>query len=365
MRNMLFFAASTALTAGVASADIFIPEGDADSILHLTDDRAFVARIDGAENVHGLAVAPDAQLLIAGSLSTAPKGTGLPVLESSHSIGMGSMSDSGEDAEITMDGDEKMIDAEHDAHHGPSNSSTGSNDTSIVTILDTDTHEPVRKVSVAGIVHHVAVDPSETYALVTHPTLGSVSIIDIAKGVAAGPIATGPNPEYAVADPRTGRFFVSNAGNATISEVDPATGFVARNVRLETGPKHLQLLPDERLLVAAEADAGSVSLIDADSGDLVERYEIGGDLHGVQADKSAIYVSALGQDRVVRIDRATGARGAVEMDGPYHMTLTDDGLMVSSNEVANVHLLDLDTLETISTMQTNGIAHQIVVEPSI
>ncbi|SPJ22545.1 hypothetical protein PAA8504_00339 [Palleronia abyssalis] len=365
MRNMLLFAAATALTAGVASADVFIPEGDADSILHLADDGAVVARIDGVENVHGLALAPDMKFLIAGSLSTAPKGTGLPVLESSHSIGMGSMSDSGENAEITMDGDEKMTDAEHDAHHGPSNSITGSNDTSIVTIRDADTYAPVRKVSVAGIVHHVAVDPSETYALVTHPTLGGISIIDIAEGVAAGPIATGPNPEYAVADPRTGRFFVSNAGNATISEVDPAKGFVARNLPLETGPKHLQLLTDERLLVAAEADAGFVSLIDADSGEIVERYEIGGNLHGVQADSSAIYASALGRGRVVRIDRATGARTAVQMDGPYHMALTGDGLMVSSSEDANVRLLDPNTLETISTTQTNGIAHQIVVEPSI
>ncbi|SEO10253.1 YncE family protein [Palleronia pelagia] len=365
MQNLLIFAATTALTAGVATADVFIPEGDADSILHLTDDGTVVARVDGVRNVHGLAVAPDLNLLIAGSLSAAPKGTGLPVLESSHSIGMGSMSDSGENAEMTMDGDEKMTDAEHDAHHGPTNGAAVSGDTSIVTILDKDTHAPVRKVPVAGIVHHVAVDPSETYALVTHPSLGGVSIIDIAEGVAAGPIATGPNPEYAVADPRTGRFFVSNAGNATISEVDPAKGFVARNIPLETGPKHLQLLPEERLLVAAEADAGFVSLIDADSGQIVERYEIGGDLHGVQADSSAIYASALGQDQVVRIDRATGARTAVQMDGPYHMALTDDGLMVSRNEDASVRLLDPNTLETISTTQTNGIAHQIVVEPSI
>ncbi|MDT0684080.1 YncE family protein [Roseicyclus sp. F158] len=365
MRNLLLMTATTALTAGVASADIFIPEGNADSILHLADDGTVVARIDGVENVHGLAVAPDAQLLIAGSLSEAPSGTGLPVLQSSHSIGMGTVSVGGENAEMTVGDDEKMTDAEHDAHHGAAESATGSGDTSIVTILDTDTHEPVRKVTVAGIVHHVAVDPSETYALVTHPSLGGVSIIDIAKGVAAGPIATGPNPEYAVADPKTGRFFVSNAGNATISEIDPAKGFVARNIPLETGPKHLRLLSDERLLVAAEADAGFVSLIDADSGEIVERYQIGGELHGVQADRSAIYVNALGQDRVVRIDRATGARDAVRMDGPYHMALTGDGLMVSSNADASVRLLDPNTLETISTTQTNGIAHQIVVAPSI
>ncbi|XWN33060.1 MAG: hypothetical protein ROR55_08280 [Devosia sp.] len=254
-------------------ADIFIPAGDA--ILHLSADGSTIARIEGIDNVHGLALAPSAGLIVAGSLSQG-------------------MTDSPRASTDEIDiSARRMIDQssfcedEHNAHHRIAG--TGKTATvSIVTIYDAASHERVREIDVGGMDHHVAIDDSETYTVVPHPGLGGVCIITIGTGEVRGPIATGPNSEYAVADPRTGRFFVSNAGNGTISDVDPKAGIVMRNLQLTAGPKHRQFLPEQRILVVAGAEVGFATLLDADSGEQIDRFEIGGLLHGIQADVNAL-----------------------------------------------------------------------------
>lgn len=351
MRPLAALFAIVAMSATPATADIFIPTGDA--ILHLADDGSKIARIEGVDNVHGLAVAPRAGLVVAGSLSQRmASNTGIKADETEMS------------GRRTLEGS-TVTEDEHDAHHGAFEAGKTAT-VSTVTIYDLASHKPVRKIDVGGMVHHVAVDDSETYAIVTHPGLGGVSIITIGHGEVRGPIATGPNPEYAVADPRTGRFFVSNAGNGTISDVDPKAGIVKRNFPLTTGPKHLQLLPEQRILVVAEADAGFASLLDADSGEQIDRFEIGGALHGIQADVNALYVSAHKRDRVIRIDLATGERteSAVQIK-PYHMTLAPNGLLVSSSAEDVVKLLDRSTLDSKADIVPDGIAHQIVVAPNL
>lgn len=353
MRALALCLTTTALLAAPAFADTFIPEGDADSVLHLADDGSVIGRIRGLENVHGLALAPRSGTLIAGSLSQARREPG-------------SADMAGADADGTsgsMIRPESMSQAEHERHHLGGAATSGA--VSVVSLVDADTHEVTRRVEVPGMVHHVAVDAAERHAVVTHPGLGSVSIIDLGTGGVTATMATGPEPEYAVADPETGRFFVSNAGNATISELDPEAGIVTRNIPLEADPKHLQLVPGTRTLVAAEADAGTVSLVDADTGAVTDRFEIGGELHGVQSDGEALYVGARERGRVVAVDLTTGERRETEaVEEPYHLALAPGAVMVSSAGSGAVATLDPETLEVRRTIDAASVAHQIVVAPA-
>ncbi|TCD13727.1 YncE family protein [Oricola cellulosilytica] len=327
----------TSLIAGGsgALADIYIPEGDANTTLVLSDKFEVLRRIEGLEAVHGLAAIPGRDILLAGSLATIERGNVQKPAAASED--------------------------EHDAHHGGGQEPMDGT-VSIVSAVEAETGEIIKKIEVPGSVHHVETSTDGKWAVVTHPGLASVSIIDLGDFSVAATVATGPEPEYSVYDPVTGRFFVSNAGNGTVSDVDPEKGYVVRNLVLDNGPKHLAFDSEARRIFAAEADNGTVSVIDADSGDTLQRFEIGGELHGIAEGENVVYVSARETGKIVKVDVATGKSSEVSVGPqPYHMTLSDEGLLVSSAAEALVWVLDPRDLSVRSTIPTQGIGHQMVV----
>ena len=233
MRTIMLLAA-TALAATGAQADVFLPEGDADSVLHLDDDLGVVGRIDGLENPHGLAVASSRGLLVIGSLSQTERS----------------------DA-TAPDRPAGMSEAEHEAHHG--GMAGGPDASSVVTLARMADHGVAARIEVPGMVHHVEVDSSDRYAVVTHPGLEGVSIVDLQDGSVRGPIRTGPEPEYAVFLPEEDAFMVSNAGDATLSVLDPERGVVLRNLPLDAGPKHLDRAEDGTRAFHLSGESGSDS----------------------------------------------------------------------------------------------------------
>jgi len=332
MRRFVLTVAATLIAGSAAQADVYIPEGEGGTALHLDDDFNVVGRISGLDNVHGLASAPRRGLLVAGSLSETMPGE--------------------------VDKPAAVSEEDHAVHHG-GGAAPAPEAVSLVTLVDAKSHEILRRIEVPGIVHHVEVSADERWAMVTHPALDSVSIIDLETGEVTATVLTGPIPEYAISDPKTGRFFVSNAGNDTISDVDPEAGIVLRNFKQEDGPKHMQLDAEARQLIVSESDAGTVAIVDADSGDTLDRYDIGGGLHGVAAADGVIWSSARDRDRVVRIDQDTGARIEAEVGpSPYHMARVDGALIVSSAAEDVAWILDPDTLELRKTVETQGVGHQ-------
>lgn len=326
------------LMAGSASiADVYIPEGELGTVLHLDQSFNEAGRIEGLDNVHGLAGAPERGILVAGSLSESVPG------------------DVAKPAAVSEE--------DHDAHHGGRDMAK-SGAVSLVTLVDADSHEVLRRIEVPVIVHHVGISADERFAAVTHPGLDSVSLTDLESGEVTATVTTGPVPEYAIADPKTGNFFVSNAGNATISVLDPEDGIVTRNFKLQGPPKHIQLDADARQLIVSESDNGIVSIMDADSGETLDTIDIGGELHGIAADDDAIWSSVHGRDRVVRVDRSTGKRLEANIGPePYHMARVDDALLVSSAAKPVLWVLDPETLELRQTIETDSTAHQFAAMP--
>ena len=324
-------------TALPASADVLLPEGDAGSVLRLSDDLSVLGRIEGFPAVHGLAAAPARGLLIAGSLAESDEGIERP-------------------AGMSMD--------DHDAHHGDGAMGAAAGmkaTTSPLSLVDAATGEIVHRIAVPGMVHHVAVDADERYAVATHPGLGSASLIDLETRELVATIATGPNPNYAVAGPSNGRFVVSNAGNGTLSVIDPERAFVERNIKIDGAGEHMVLR--EGRAIVARAEDGHVSIVDVASGETVSTLDIGGRLHGVEVDADGtVFVSARERGRIVRLDPETGERTESSPGPqPYHMTMTDRGLLVSSAAEPVVWVVDPDTLAVTDTIETAAVAHQMVV----
>lgn len=142
------------------------------------------------------------------------------------------------------------------------------------------------------------------------------------RGAAANPvlrtIAVGQSPAALAVDERTGRAFVVNSGDNTVSVLDTRTATLLRTVGVGWAP--LAIAVDERagrvFVVNASARylaTGSVSVLDAASGRLVNTTAVGVTPYAAAIDQRAgrVFVLATGAGprglgRVSMLDAATG-----------------------------------------------------------
>jgi len=214
-------------------------------------------------------------------------------------------------------------------------------------------------------VHHTAVSPDGRYGVATHPAGDGISVIDLQSQELAAFVATGPMPNYAVFGADPGVVYVSNTGNGTVSEVDLARGIVRRNLVAGAGPEHLVIDAKAARLYAADADAGRVLELALESGETLRSFEIGGALHGLALteDGGRLIVAGLGENKLAAIDLDKGTVATVPLaDQPYHVAMVPGTgrLYVSSRAAPKVWIVDADDLAVVGEIPVADIAHQIV-----
>lgn len=337
---------STPLAA--LAGTVFIPEGGANDVLIVDSETGQArGRIEGLEAVHGLAGAPGVKYLVAGSFTEIDR------------------EDAGQMAKP-----KNVSASDHAAHHAKKEKSAMPEDMglSLVSIIDAATGEIVRRIEVPGAVHHTAVSPDGRWAVATHPAGDGISVIDLETLSFKGFIPTGPMPNYAVFAPAGDKVFVTNAGNGTLSEVDVAEGFVARNARAGDTPEHLVLNQDGSAAFVADAESGRALRIDLNSGKVTGNWEIGGEVHGIALsdDGNTLFVAGKGSNRLVSIDLTSGEASDRPLSpAPYHMTtIPGEGkLFVSSRRDSKVWIVDQATLEPTGEIAVGDIGHQMVALP--
>lgn len=339
-----------ATTASAGSGRVFVPEGSGDSVLVVEAETGkVVRRIEGLEAVHGLAGAPGVPYLVAGSYAETARG---------------------ETAAVARP--EAVSEDEHAAHHAPAaGPPMGPADAgiSLLSVLDAESGEILRRIEVPGAVHHTAVSPDGRFAVATHPTGGGISVIDLGTLQMTRFIATGEMPNYAAfsaEDP--GLVYVSNAGNGTVSEVDLGRGIVRRNMIAGLAPEHLAIDPARGTLYAADADAGTVQEIGLADGMSRRGFEIGGEIHGLALteDGSALLVAGRGEDKIASVALDSGTvRFAPLAPEPYHLTVVPGtgSAFVSSRAEPKVWIIDAATLAATSAFAVQGEGHQMVALP--
>ncbi|GBE42678.1 cytochrome D1 heme domain protein [bacterium BMS3Bbin10] len=333
--------------AALAEPLVYVPLGGEGKII--VADAAkdeIVNTISGVTAVHGLARTPDGKFLVAGSFEEREAGGAAP------------KKPAGMSAE------------EHAAHHSaaPAGAKKDGAAVSTVSVIRTADGSVVRRIEVPGAVHHVAVSPNGRYAVVTHPSEGAITAIDLASYEIAATLSTGPLANYAVFSPGSERVFISNAGNNTVSEVDTGSWSVRRNISAGNSPEHMVSSQDGQRLYVANADGGTVSAIATKDGGTVKTFEIGGALHGIDLSKdgNTLFVSALGQNKLVAIDLSTAKkREASVVPAPYHLASVGNTgkLYISSAEQPSVWVVDQKNLAVLGKISIGGKGHQMVLSP--
>ncbi|MDP3958504.1 MAG: YncE family protein [Pseudorhodobacter sp.] len=343
---LALLATAASLAAGAALAQtVYIPEGGGNSVLVVDAATGDTIRpIDGLEAVHGLSGAPGVAVLVADSFAEIDRAEAVATEKP---------------AEMAQD--------QHQAHHAAPAQPIGPTDAgiSLLSIIDVKTADILRRIEVPGAVHHTAVSPDGRYAVATHPAGDGISVIDLESYALVAFVPTGPMPNYAVFGADPGVVYVSNTGNGTVSEVDLARGIVRRNLVAGAGPEHLVIDAKAERLYAADADAGRVLELALESGETLRSFEIGGALHGLALteDGARLIVAGLGEDKLASVDLAAGTVATVALaDQPYHVAMVPGTgrLYVSSRAAPKVWIVDARDLSVVGEVSVADIAHQMV-----
>ncbi len=340
---MLLVLANVPALAG-GSARVYIPLGGSNAIIIVDPQTsAITGKIEGIPNAHGLAKTPDGLYLIAGRNDEQKAGSSAPE----------------KPAAVSAD--------EHAAHHAKRADGKGKNTgvVSTVSVIRLKDQTVVRHIDVPGAVHHVAVNPQGTLAIVTHPHQDAISLIDLGSYEVAATIATGPMPNYAAFSPDGQHAYVSNAGNDTVSDLDVGKRIVLQNIPVGESPEHLVLSKDGKRLFVNNINSGTVSAIDVDAGSVSHTYRVGSTLHGIDLsdDEKTLYVAVLGDDVIAAIDVASGKLRTTKLGpAPYHLAaIRGTGrVFVSSAQEPKVWVLDGTSLKVVGEIAIGGKGHQMV-----
>ncbi len=299
---------------------------------------AIVARIDGLEEAHGLAVTPDGRRLVVASLVE-------------------------RDEDAAVNKPDGVSAEDHAAHHSGETDTVDEVMAGTAAVIDLQAGEMIRRLDVPGGVHHIAVSPNGRYAVLTHPGLALVSVLDLETYGIAASVAVGEDPNYAVFDPVGGYLLVSVAGEDEIVFVDPNTWQIATRLSVGASPEHLALTGDGRLAVNLTGDE-AVAIVDLAEQTVLAVHALGGVLHGIAItdDRDAAVVSLMDLDKIARVRLADGATTFRDLaPAPYHVTAVPGSAktFVSSAAGTGLTVIDERDLSILGRIDTSGVGHQM------
>lgn len=309
-------------SAVMAAPTVYIPLGSGNQVIAVdAASGRITASYPGVENPHGLVATPDGEYLIAGSLTETPVPAG----------------------------------ASHDTPN------------SKLYLVHPGHGHVMSVIPVAGWTHHQAITPDGRYVLSTHPTRGTLSVLDLRVNKVVKTVATGAAPNYTLITRDGKRAYVSNSGDATLSEVDLEEWRVLRTLEAGPVPEHMAFAAGEKTIYVVNPNAGTVSAVSVASGKVVRTHKIGANVHGLDVgdDGKTLFVSSQKDNLLVALDPQSGKqRKLALMPAPYHLnTIRGTGkVYVSSRKEPKIWVVDQKTLKLVGTIALPaGEGHQMAV----
>lgn len=153
-----------------------------------------------------------------------------------------------------------------------------------------------------------------------------------------------------------GKLMVACTDSNAADVIDPATGKSLRRVPLGEEPEAFDVSPDGKTIYVSNEDAGEASFVDAASGKVLKSIKVGKEPEGVKvsADGKTLYVTSEVASMVHVIDVAQGkvVKNIKVGKRPRRMAITPDGkeLWVTNELGASVSIVSTATHEVTSTL---------------
>jgi YVTN family beta-propeller protein len=207
----------------------------------------------------------------------------------------------------------------------------------------------------SGSVSALVPSSPEPYALAAAPTgdvyvpshgSASVAILDAQTLEFGRSVTVEPNPHSVAFSPSGGRAYTANHESDSISVIDVASNTVVTTVDVGRSPHALATSPDGRLVAVANYDDGTISFVETVGNRTTMTVPVGPTPQHLtfSADGSRLYVVNEDTDALTTVDVATGAVVATTPVGrsPRFVVATSDGTLYVSNSVdGTVSVLDV------------------------
>lgn len=182
--------------------------------------------------------------------------------------------------------------------------------------------------------HMVAVSPDLARAYVSNMESGTVSVIDLAAGRKLRDLPAGAAPEGIALSPDGGTLWAADRDSATLYAFDTSTFQQLHRIEVGDFPIRVAVASDGTVITSNAAE-GSLSLIDAASGEVMRTIPVSGTMEAMQVtialapDGRTLYAAETNRARIVAVDLESGNTVRT-----YAAGQGSDGLAISPVDVA-------------------------------
>jgi len=174
-----------------------------------------------------------------------------------------------------------------------------------VVILDIDTNEIIKTISVGDSPRGIAVTPDNNYLYVANHGDDTVSVISLSDYSITANIHVGKSPEGVVIDPDGERVYVSNEDESFISIIKTSDNTVEKELIVGKYPRGMAISPDDDLLYVVNSGDNTLSVIDTEKLSITKTISVGSSPYYVTIinDGETILVSNYGDNSISIINK--------------------------------------------------------------
>jgi len=210
---------------------------------------------------------------------------------------------------------------------------------------------------------------------VTNRTLNNVVAFDAGTGEVLATIAVGRNPIGIISPQGTGKLYVSNEDDATVSVISKDNLSVVKTITLAAGsrPHHINDSPDGRFVYVAEFGANRVAAIDTETdtvaAELITNSSVAARTHAawVSQDNQTLYVTNSGLNEIAAVDIASNTIlwSLPVGSNPSEVLVTHDekSAFVSVRNENKVKLIDLETRTIVDEINVGTMPDTLRLTP--
>ena len=182
-------------------------------------------------------------------------------------------------------------------------------DASGVTVIDTETLKPVKRLLTGTGHHEIAVSEDNRIAFVTNRDAGTVSLIDVRELQALREINLGGVPISVGYSALARAAYVADGKEGGLSVLAGRDFELVKRIALRPGLGPLRFTPDGRYAFVVNTSEDLVHVIDASSNELVHDIAVSGQPFQVAFTRAYAYVRSLASERVTMINLLSLGRG--------------------------------------------------------
>lgn len=227
-----------------------------------------------------------------------------------------------------------------------------------LTVVDTATNQVITTIPTGKRAHALALTPDEKQIWVVNGGEEYLTVIDVSSLKIAGRVSMGQiiGPGYIRFSPDGTRAYVTNPTLGTISVINVASKKVVATVEVGKGPTFIQVGSDGRRVWGTDTGGDEIYALDGSSNRLLGKLTVGEAPNQLTIVGDSLYVTVGGTNEVAVVGDVEGqvsVKERIKVNGrPRGIRSSPDGkrLYVTSEGTNDLNVIDIATQKVVGTV---------------